>query len=428
MPRSLATALAKCLLWRHTVTTVADLIAMSNRIWNPGPEPPHLPISMCVCHACTQDSLEGCLNPHQCANEALIRIYQIEPKLNPLSPNHHGNFSLTPSQKAANVLAKANNDNILFDPFITCKNNLAKCFRIFTDPKRISNLSAARNYTRRFNMRYRNINVYTDGACYNNGKLNACCGSGIWLAPNDPHNKAFRVPGPNQSNQIGEITAIIQAISAIPPFRPLTILSDSKHAIDGLTDHLSTWENIGWIGIKNANLFKRAAYLLKSRTVTTHFKWIKGHNGDQGNEECDQLAKEGADKPLPDPLILDVPVTFDLQGAKLSALNQATAYRGIMERHPHPSRATTSENLQTTREAIHAYNGLLETDETIWLGMQRHTIRTRVKQFLYKAMHGTQKVGKYWSHIPNNEQRELCKTCRTTESMEHILVHRQAAP
>ena len=24
-------------------------------------------------------------------------------------------------------------------------------------------------------------------------------------------------------------------------------------------------------------------------------------------------------------------------------------------------------------------------------------------------MHGTQKVGKYWSHIPNNEQRELCK-------------------
>ena len=133
---------------------------------------------------------------------------------------------------------------------------------------RISNLPANHNYTCRFNVRYCGISIYTDGACYNNGKLNACCGSGIWFTPNDPHNNAIRVPGPHQSNQVGEIVAIIEAISAIPPSHPLTIFSDSKYAIEGLTEHLRSWEDIGWIGIKNMTLFKRAAYLLKKWTAT----------------------------------------------------------------------------------------------------------------------------------------------------------------
>jgi len=99
-----------------------------------------------------------------------------------------------------------------------------------------------------------------------------------------------------------------------------------------------------------------------------------------------------------------------------------------MERLPHHPRPTTTANLQTTREAIHNYSGLLKTNETIWSRMRQHSLRTRIKQFLYKAMHGTQKVGKFWQRIPNVQQREFCKTCRTTETMEHILVHCQAAP
>src|SRR5260370_42530167 len=97
--------------------------------------------------------------------------------------------------------------------------------------------------TCQFNVRYRSISVYTNGACYNNGKLNAKCGSGIWFAPDNPRNAAIRVPGPHQSNQVGEIVAIIEAISTTPPFQPLTILSDSKYAIEGLTKHLKTWED-----------------------------------------------------------------------------------------------------------------------------------------------------------------------------------------
>jgi ribonuclease HI len=137
------------------------------------------------------------------------------------------------------------------------------------------------------------------------------------------------VPGTPQSNQIAEIVAVIAAANSIPSFWPLIIILDSKYTINGLTTLLGTWEDNGWIGIKNAPYFKKAAYLLKRRTATTTFKWVKGHEGTIGNEESDHLAKEGARKEELDILELDVPKEFDLQGAKLATLTQATAYQGI---------------------------------------------------------------------------------------------------
>jgi ribonuclease HI len=80
--------------------------------------------------------------------------------------------------------------------------------------------------------------------------------------------------------------------------------------------------------------FKKAAHLLKTCTAETYFKWVKGHNGDQGNEECNRLAKEGANKPQPDILNLDIPKEFNLQGVKLASLTQATTYKGKKEWKP----------------------------------------------------------------------------------------------
>ena len=99
--------------------------------------------------------------------------------------------------------------------------------------------------------------------------------------------------------------------------------------IEGLTKHLQEWEDNGWIGIKNMDLFKRVAYLLKKRMAPTYLEWVKGHNGVCGNEECDRLVKEGARKAASDNLNLDIPRKFDLLGAKLATLSQAIAYRGI---------------------------------------------------------------------------------------------------
>jgi len=176
------------------------------------------------------------------------------------------------------------------------------------------------------NLRHQTARAYTDGTCHNNEKANAQCDSGIWFGPNDPRNKSTKVPENDQSNQIGELVAVIEAVQTLPTFSPLEIHTDSKYAIYELTTHLPHWEDIGWITVQNAALFQKAAFLLRHRSTTTQFKWVKGHNSDLGNKESDKLTKEGASKANPDALDLQVPIEFDFRGAKLSTLSQALAY------------------------------------------------------------------------------------------------------
>ena len=221
---------------------------------------------------------------------------------------------------------------------------------------------------------------------------------------------------------------MIKAAGAAYLFQPLIIMTDSKYVIDGLTKHLNAWENNGWINIKNAPYFQKAAYLLKRRTATTHFQWVKGHAGTRGNEESDRLAKEGAEKQIPDILDLTIPQEFDLQGAKLSTLTQSIAYQGILQNKNTPDRTSTSRNLRMTRVALAIYTHSLETDETLWNNLRHKDIRTKIRQFLYKAMHGTQKIGDFWKDINNFEHRQSCGTCGETESMSHILVSCYATP
>jgi len=92
-----------------------------------------------------------------------------------------------------------------------------------------------------------------------------------------------------------------------------------------------------------------------------------------GNEESDRLAKEGAQKIDADPLPLDVPKEYNLQGVKLATLIQSLAYRRIREQRTLTtgSRATTEQNMLMVKQTIAAYGGSQETDEAIWKGIRR---------------------------------------------------------
>jgi ribonuclease HI len=62
-------------------------------------------------------------------------------------------------------------------------------------------------------------------------------------------------------------------------------------------------------------------YLLKRRSAKIMFTWVKGHNRMRGNEESDQLVKEGALKERSTPMDLNILTKFDLQGAKLNTID-----------------------------------------------------------------------------------------------------------
>ena len=192
--------------------------------------------------------------------------------------------------------------------------------------------------------------------------------------------------------------------------------------IKGLTENLHHWEDKGWILVHNAHLFRIAAYLLKRRSAKTSFTWVKGHSGALGNEESDRLAKEGAMKDIPERLEIQIPTEFDLQGAKLATIDQATAYQGIRKRRTKAPRPDAQENLRMTREALERINGTKETDAMIWKDMRKPILRARVQQYLYKTMHKAYMIGDKWIGIPTYEGRAECLICQRIESMQHILL------
>jgi ribonuclease HI len=341
-------------------------------------------------------------------------------------PNVNDGLTLTNRRKAANERGRANMERggrVVFDPSVTARESLAECFRAFVDDTRMDEAPAIREQ-RGLNLDDEHVTIYTDGSCSKNGKADAQCGSGVWIADGHPANRSIRVPGQVQSNQLGEVVAVVAALQAVENYVPITFKTDSMYTINGLTRDLMNWEDKGWIGVANADAFRAAAALLRIRTAPTAFEWVKGHSGEEGNEKADRLAEIGAKKDVPDNIDLSIPPRFDIQGAKMSALTQRIAYQGIMSHRQRTPQRNTTHNLDMMRHALEEIAGHMENDETLWRNCQRKDIRRKVQQFIIKAIHGAFKIGAYWRMIPGYEERSACRLCReeTTETMEHILL------
>jgi len=254
---------------------------------------------------------------------------------------------------------------------------------------------------------------YTDGSCSNNGETTAMAGSGAWFGENDRRNTGFRVPGPEQSNQIGELAAILHVLKSVPSDRALIIRTDSMYAIQGLTKNLEKWEDKGWLASKHAGVFRCMTAWMRHRSNTTQISWVKGHSGVRGNEEADKLAAVGAGAtPTANTLNLEAPPNLVPSGAKLSALSQKDLYRGIQKINNPLPRRTSEINVGRVQACAAETYGTAPTPESVW---------KKTREFLWKCMHDAFKIGKFWSRIENYEQRGICSKCESEESMEHIL-------
>ncbi|KAI0677753.1 hypothetical protein C8Q78DRAFT_1090248, partial [Trametes maxima] len=202
----------------------------------------------------------------------------------------------------------------------------------------------------------------------------------------------------------------------------LHIVSDSKYTIKGLTEHLLSWEDKGWIGVANETVLREAAAELRARSAPTTFRWVKGHAGIRGNEEADKLAAQGAKEPRPMlPINLPPKKKFLHPGAALAGMTQKLAYKGIRKWRGEHVRETTQKNLRQVREEVKQLTGTESRTEAVWKALRRDPIPRKIRDFLWKALHGAHRVGEYWNHIPGYEQRGLCAKCGTHETMEHIL-------
>ncbi|OKL59188.1 hypothetical protein UA08_05883 [Talaromyces atroroseus] len=146
------------------------------------------------------------------------------------------------------------------------------------------------------------LRIYTDGSSLGNGSKIAQAGVGVYFGPNDTRNVSEPLKGTRQTNQRAELTAIIRALEIAPRHRPVTVVTDSRYAIDCVTNWFRKWIRNNWLTsdnkpVENKDLIQSILVKINERDslkVTTTFEWVKGHNRDPGNEEADKLAVDGA--------------------------------------------------------------------------------------------------------------------------------------
>lgn len=79
---------------------------------------------------------------------------------------------------------------------------------------------------------------------------------------------------------------------------PVLVRSDSQYVIKGLTEWRKGWERRGWRSssgeaVKNAEIWRALFAETDAWGPRARFEWVRGHNGDPGNERADALALEG---------------------------------------------------------------------------------------------------------------------------------------
>jgi ribonuclease HI/exonuclease III len=415
------TTFDRCLKTAHRARTYGDLVDMVALM---KPHAGHSAQRNCTCTQCESYRREGCLDPIKCALRAKRILAKIPGKyaITPL-PRNDG-LTLTHRRLERNARnERRRTEEVTFDPTVTVKTSLSECFRTFVNKEQLCDEPAHRllHPTTGLDVAEEHVTVYTDGSCINNGRPDAKCGAGIWYGDGDERNQAVRVPGEEQSNQVGELAAVVVALQDIGTHAPITIVSDSKYVIDGFTKNLVKWENKGFTGVRNRCWFERGAYLLRRRSARTAFRWVKGHSNDPGNEGADALAKEGAGKDQMDEISLEVPRAFNVQGAKISELTQKTAYEAIRERTPAITRNRTNERIEEARAAVRNGPFTPITEGQLWSGMRAATLRKNVSQFMYKLVHDTYLLGNRWLDTGSPERARCSRCGHQNESMEHIL-------
>ena len=144
--------------------------------------------------------------------------------------------------------------------------------------------------------------VYTDGACPNNGKSEAKAGVGVWWGDGHSLNYSRRVTGDKQTNNVAEIQAAIVAIrqAVKAEKKKLVIHTDSQFLINCVTKWMQGWKKKGWKtatgqAVKNQDdLMVLDSLLAANRGLEIRWSHVKGHSGNRGNDEADRLAVEGA--------------------------------------------------------------------------------------------------------------------------------------
>lgn len=142
----------------------------------------------------------------------------------------------------------------------------------------------------------KHVDIYTDGSCKSNP------GPGGWCAILVYRGKEKQISGADAAttNNRMELTAVIEALSALKEPCEITLTSDSKYVLDALMNGWAkAWQANGWrksdrSSALNPDLWEKL--LTEAKKHKIDYVWVKGHAGHPYNERCDKVAQQEASK------------------------------------------------------------------------------------------------------------------------------------
>ncbi|MBI5521098.1 MAG: ribonuclease HI [Desulfarculus sp.] len=140
----------------------------------------------------------------------------------------------------------------------------------------------------------KHVKIYTDGGCLGNPGKGGYAAVLIY----GRHRKDISGGYALTTNNRMELMACIKGLEVLKYQCEVTITSDSKYVVDGISKGWAqNWRKNKWIRsnklrAENSGLWERLLKLSQYHKV--NFVWIKGHNGHYENEICGKLAIEAA--------------------------------------------------------------------------------------------------------------------------------------
>lgn len=136
-----------------------------------------------------------------------------------------------------------------------------------------------------------NIIIFTDGASKGNPGPGAY-GAVIVL----PEGKVVELGGAEKhtTNNRMELSGALHALKEVSKnMVVITIYTDSKYLINGMTAWVYGWQKNGWMTkekkeVLNKDLWEKLAKLAMGKKIKWHY--VGGHVGIAGNERCDEIA------------------------------------------------------------------------------------------------------------------------------------------
>jgi|DEB0MinimDraft_10_1074344.scaffolds.fasta_scaffold79013_1 ribonuclease HI len=139
------------------------------------------------------------------------------------------------------------------------------------------------------------VELFTDGACKGNPGVG---GWGALLRFGETEKRLYGGEAETTNNRM-EMMAVICALEALTEPCNVTITTDSKYVLQGMTEWLENWKLRNWQTaakkpVLNVDLWKRLDQAASEHQIQWH--WVKGHSGHRENEIADELANQGIDE------------------------------------------------------------------------------------------------------------------------------------